>query len=117
MNAFNKIGRSASSDIKIIKTKGMKPIAPTKQNFILLNVTSISLDLSSWLDGGCSITYFSIEYRFLGPTTEWIMVSNKIESNAWYTIGDLDSGASYNLRVTAHNNAGSTNESCHALRL
>ncbi|KAH8391710.1 hypothetical protein KR009_001715, partial [Drosophila setifemur] len=110
INTFNRIGTSLSGQLNSIKTKGNKPIAPPKQSLVRLNITSISLDLSSWQDGGCPISHFSIEFKLDGPSTEWIIVSNKIESNAWYIIGDLDQGTSYHLRITAHNNAGSTDK-------
>ncbi|SPP85596.1 blast:Down syndrome cell adhesion molecule-like protein Dscam2 [Drosophila guanche] len=110
INTYNRIGTSTSSEVESVKTKGDKPIAPTTQNFIRLNTTSITLDLSSWEDGGCPILYFSIEFKLHESSTEWIIVSNKVETNARYNIGDLDPGTAYNLRVTAHNNAGSTHK-------
>ncbi|XP_026843878.1 Down syndrome cell adhesion molecule-like protein Dscam2 [Drosophila persimilis] len=110
INTYNTIGTSPSSEVESVKTKGDKPSAPPTQSFIRLNTTSITLDLSSWQDGGCPILYFSIEFKLHESSTEWIIVSNKIETNARYNIGDLDPGTAYNLRMTAHNNAGSTHK-------
>ncbi|KAH8272141.1 hypothetical protein KR018_002177, partial [Drosophila ironensis] len=110
MISFNAIGRSPSSKTEKVKTRGDTPIPPPVDRLIRLNITSISLDLSSWNDGGCPISHFGIEFKLHESSSKWIIVSNKIESHARYVIGDLEPGTSYNLRVTAHNNAGSTNK-------
>uniref|UniRef100_W8BRX8 Down syndrome cell adhesion molecule-like protein Dscam2 n=1 Tax=Ceratitis capitata TaxID=7213 RepID=W8BRX8_CERCA len=108
MVTFNKIGTSETSAIETAKTKGNKPIAPHKQSLIRPNITSTLLELSSWQDGGCPIQYFSIEFRRYGISSDWIIVSSRIETHTRYTIGDLEPGTAYNLRIAAHNNAGST---------
>ncbi|ALC39172.1 Dscam2, partial [Drosophila busckii] len=108
MNTFNKIGPSATSAVASAQTKGNKPFAPTKHSFIRTNTTSVVLDLSSWQDGGCPILHFSIEFKHYRSGGDWIIVSNKIESNTRYNIGDLEPGTAYSLRVTANNNAGAT---------
>uniref|UniRef100_A0A1A9WXF2 Down syndrome cell adhesion molecule n=1 Tax=Glossina brevipalpis TaxID=37001 RepID=A0A1A9WXF2_9MUSC len=105
---FNKIGTSNTSPIEIAKTKGSKPIAPGKHSLIRPNITSALVELSSWQDGGCPIQYFSIEFKRYGITNDWIIVSSRIETHTRYTIGDLEAGIVYSLRITAHNNAGST---------
>ncbi|XP_030245645.1 Down syndrome cell adhesion molecule-like protein Dscam2 isoform X2 [Drosophila navojoa] len=108
MTCFNKIGTSVASAIVSAQTKGNKPIAPQRNSFIRSNTTSVILDLSSWQDGGCPILYFSIEFKHYKTSSEWIIVSNKIETHNRYSIGDLEPGTAYQLRVTANNNAGST---------
>uniref|UniRef100_A0A1I8PJY9 Down syndrome cell adhesion molecule-like protein Dscam2 n=1 Tax=Stomoxys calcitrans TaxID=35570 RepID=A0A1I8PJY9_STOCA len=105
---YNKIGTSATSSIEVGKTKGNKPIPPSKHSLIRPNTTSALVELSSWQDGGCPIQYFSIEFKRYGISSDWIIVSSRIETHTRYTIGDLESGSIYNLRVTAHNNAGSS---------
>nr|XP_043066912.1 Down syndrome cell adhesion molecule-like protein Dscam2 [Drosophila bipectinata] len=110
VSSYNRIGTSPSSEIKTIKTKGEKPVAPHDDILIRLNTTSISLELSSWQDGGCAISHFSIEFKRNEPSNRWIIVSNKVESHSRYLIGDLEAGTAYKLRVTAYNNAGSTKE-------
>ncbi|KAI9578570.1 hypothetical protein GQX74_009144 [Glossina fuscipes] len=105
---FNKIGTSNTSPIEIAKTKGSKPIAPGKHSLIRPNITSALVELSSWQDGGCPIQYFSIEFKRYGVANDWIIVSSRIETHTRYTIGDLEAGIVYSLRITAHNNAGST---------
>uniref|UniRef100_A0A1A9Z430 Down syndrome cell adhesion molecule n=1 Tax=Glossina pallidipes TaxID=7398 RepID=A0A1A9Z430_GLOPL len=105
---FNKIGTSNTSPIEIAKTKGSKPIAPSKHSLIRPNITSALVELSSWQDGGCPIQYFSIEFKRYGVANDWIIVSSRIETHTRYTIGDLEAGIVYSLRITAHNNAGST---------
>ncbi|KAH8378332.1 hypothetical protein KR093_010752 [Drosophila rubida] len=108
MNTYNKIGSSAASSTVSAQTKGNKPFAPHKHSFLRSNTTSVILDLSSWQDGGCPILHYSIEFKRYKSSSDWIIVSNKIETNTRYSIGDLEPGTAYNLRVTANNNAGST---------
>ncbi|XP_023290163.1 Down syndrome cell adhesion molecule-like protein Dscam2 [Orussus abietinus] len=104
--AFNRIGSGSASKIETAKTKGSKPVPPAKQHLIRANLTSVILDLPSWQDGGCPLLYFVVEYRRLPG--DWLLVSNNVPPQSRFPIVDLESGASYELRVTAYNNAGST---------
>jgi hypothetical protein len=61
------------------------------------------------MDGGCAILYFIIEFRNAQHSTDWTLVSNNIQpKERVYNILDLVPATKYHLRVTAHNNAGST---------
>uniref|UniRef100_A0A1B0GIB4 Down syndrome cell adhesion molecule-like protein Dscam2 n=2 Tax=Lutzomyia longipalpis TaxID=7200 RepID=A0A1B0GIB4_LUTLO len=108
--AFNKIGNGNPSDIGSTRTKGNKPISPRKQHLIRVNSTTITLELSAWQDGGCPISHFAVEYRRRGHhlSREWILASSNVPPQMRYTIADLEPSLSYDLRVTAHNNAGTT---------
>nr|CAD7197272.1 unnamed protein product [Timema douglasi] len=65
--------------------------------------------LDAWGDGGCAILYFIIEYRESQRTNEWTLVSNNVQpTERVYSVLDLSPASKYHLRVTAHNNAGST---------
>ncbi|XP_046620086.1 Down syndrome cell adhesion molecule-like protein Dscam2 isoform X2 [Neodiprion virginianus] len=104
--AFNRIGSGSASKTESARTKGSKPIAPAKQHLIRSNLTSVLLELASWQDGGCPLLYFSVEYRKLSD--KWHLASNDIRPHSRYTIVGLTSSTSYELRLTAYNNAGST---------
>lgn len=110
--AYNRIGSGAASKIQNARTKGKKPISPEVFHFIRTNITSVILDLSAWQDGGCSIQYFTIEFRRYdneqSNTNEWIVVSSNVPAKSRFSIPDLEPATIYNLRITAHNNAGST---------
>lgn len=108
--AFNGIGSGASSKAETVRTKGSKPIAPEIFHFIRTNITAASLELSSWLDGGCPIQYFTVEFRKYDGyrNNDWIVVSSNAMANSRFVIPDLEPASSYNLRITANNNAGST---------
>lgn len=108
ITASNKIGSGSASNIEIARTKGNKPISPRKQHLIRPNITSIILELTSWQDGGCPILYFTIEYRRHGQMNDYIVVSSNVAPQARFPISDLEPATAYNLRLTAHNNAGST---------
>ncbi|XP_072746743.1 cell adhesion molecule Dscam2 isoform X4 [Anoplolepis gracilipes] len=104
--AFNRIGSGSASDIQTAKTNGSKPVPPPKYHFVKPNQTFVILELAAWQDGGCPLTYFVVEYRRLPG--DWLLVSNNIPPQSKFSIMDLESGTSYELRVTAYNNAGST---------
>lgn len=106
--ALNKIGSGSTSETVTIKTNGEKPIAPQLENFLKVNITTVMLELIQWQDGGCPISYFTVEYKRYGASNEWIIVSSNIVSQARFPIGDLEPSTAYNIRVQAHNNAGST---------
>lgn len=105
--AFNKIGSGSVSETLSIKTAGEKPIAPHIEKFLKVNITSVFLELIEWQNGGCSILYFTVEYK-RRYANDWIIVSSNVASQARFPIGDLESSTVYSLRVQAHNNAGST---------
>lgn len=75
---------------------------------VSVNSTSVSVWVDSWLDGGCPILYFVIEYQ-IADQNSWLLASKSVQANdRVYVVSDLKPGTKYNLRVTAHNNAGST---------
>lgn len=110
LTAFNNIGTGTSSRTEIVRTKGNNPISPESVHFIRSNITAVSLELSSWLDGGCPIQYFTVEFRRNDGyrNNDWIVVSSNVMPNSRFIIPDLEPTTAYNVRVTAHNNAGST---------
>lgn len=108
--AFNKIGTGSASKIEVARTKGKKPISPEVYHFIRTNITSVSLDLSAWQDGGCPIMSFTVEFRKADSSNsnDWIVVSSNVPAKSRYSIPDLEPATVYNLRITSQNNAGST---------
>lgn len=108
LSAFNRIGSGNPSSIETVRTKGNAPLPPRKHHFLRANITSISMELSAWQDGGCAILYFTIEYQKLNynPEREWILASSNVSPQKRFTISDLESATGYKVRVTAHNNAG-----------
>lgn len=105
---MNKIGSGSSSSVQTAKTDGNKPISPRKQYIVRPNITSVVLELTSWQDGGCSILYFTIEYKSYSRSDDWIVVSSNVLPQARFTIGDLEPQSRYTLRITAVNNVGPT---------
>ena len=71
MGAYNIAGIGKTSDVVPAKTEGGKPKKPSHTAFLQVNSSTITLHLSSWLDNGCPITSFSIEYKEL-PLTDWL---------------------------------------------
>lgn len=78
------------------------------QQGMTYNTTAASIWLDMWNDGGCSILYFIVEYRKEGES-EWKVSPKPVSpTDRIYVISDLQPGFKYQLRITAHNNIGST---------
>lgn len=108
ITAYNRIGTGLPCDIVNTYTKGNAPVQPKQSQMITNNSTSVTCWLDSWGDGGCGITYFVIECRPAGRS-QWGMVANHIApTERTYSVTDLQPGTRYQIRVTAHNNAGAT---------
>ncbi|XP_042237771.1 Down syndrome cell adhesion molecule-like protein Dscam2 isoform X11 [Homarus americanus] len=106
-SAYNKIGTGESSEILNTRTKGKKPEVPEVHRFVEVTSSSISLHLNAWLDGGCPMNYFVVEYK-ARHQAEWTMASNQVKPTGNYVIMELTPATWYNLRISAHNNAGSS---------
>ena len=93
------------SPVVSTKTKGVEPTVPDARRFLEVSAGSVTLHLNAWLDGGCPILYFVVEYK---PKSQkdWSVVSNNVKSGGNFVVLDLNPATWYNLRVTAHNNAG-----------
>ncbi|XP_047109675.1 Down syndrome cell adhesion molecule-like protein Dscam2 [Schistocerca piceifrons] len=107
ISAQNRIGNSPHSAILTAKTKGAEPQVPNTETLMSANATSLHLRLHSWPDGGCSMLYFVVEYRMRESNDEWILIDNNAPPKN-LLIGDLQPATWYQLRLTAHNSAGST---------
>ncbi|GAB1598659.1 Down syndrome cell adhesion molecule-like isoform X2, partial [Argonauta hians] len=109
VNSFNLIGVSDDSVQISAKTNGSSPVMPA-QDLVLQSVNSsfVQLDLSSWRSGGCPIKFYTVKYRMNGQT-EWVEVSNNVDGNMTsFTVRDLRPATWYWMKLTAHNEAGST---------
>ncbi|XP_042867937.1 Down syndrome cell adhesion molecule-like protein Dscam2 isoform X1 [Penaeus japonicus] len=106
-SAYNKIGTGESSEILNTRTKGKKPEVPEVHRFVEVSSTTINLHLKAWQDGGCPMNYFVVEYK-PRHQTEWIMADNQVSPTGNYAIMELTPATWYNLRISAHNNAGSS---------
>ncbi|XP_076342776.1 cell adhesion molecule Dscam1-like isoform X2 [Tachypleus tridentatus] len=96
------------SNVLSVRTKGEAPKAPSREAFITFNSTFITLHMNTWNNGGCTVKSFVIRYkRFY--TTDWqVAVSDLGNHHDHVIIQDLSPSTWYNLRITAHNSAGST---------
>uniref|UniRef100_A0A182T3V0 Fibronectin type-III domain-containing protein n=1 Tax=Anopheles maculatus TaxID=74869 RepID=A0A182T3V0_9DIPT len=76
------------------------------------NSSCLNLFLTSWLNGGCPISHFSIEYRRL-HTPFWTIVSSDLSGSDQHTNGsisfcDFVPATWYELKITSNNDAGKT---------
>ncbi|XP_062698639.1 cell adhesion molecule Dscam2 isoform X48 [Aedes albopictus] len=105
--AYNTIGAGEPSDILNTRTKGSKPLLPEKSRFIEASSNSITLHLPAWKDGGCRMSHFVVENK-KKDQPDWNQISNNVKPGGNFVVLDLEPATWYNLRVTAHNNAGFT---------
>ncbi|KAL1457022.1 hypothetical protein WDU94_001699 [Cyamophila willieti] len=107
VSSYNSVGAGEAAKSVPLQTQGGKPLRPTAHQLIVSNTTSFLLDLNTWLDNGCRITSFSIEYREV-TRSEWITVGNDLQMREKISIAGLWPGTDYVLRVKASNSAGVT---------
>lgn len=108
LTAFNDIGRGEPSAVVEVTTEGKAPVAPPGDAFLSANMSSASVQLKAWSDGGCPIRHFVIQYKPQN-TRDWIMVSNHIvPEQQVLLLGDLSPGTWHDLLAIAHNDAGHT---------
>ncbi|XP_015171256.1 PREDICTED: Down syndrome cell adhesion molecule-like protein Dscam2 isoform X7 [Polistes dominula] len=106
LTSHNKIGSSPSSPVLSVRTQGQAPGIPPSAAFLNPNSTSLVLRLHVWPDNGCPILYFVIQYR---PATDfhWTLVSNSVKMQRRFIVTHLTPSTVYQLKVEAHNVAGS----------
>ncbi|XP_069701681.1 cell adhesion molecule Dscam2 isoform X1 [Periplaneta americana] len=105
--AQNKIGSSPPSPTLSVKTQGRAPGVPEAQSLLSPNSTSVLLRLHVWPDNGCPLTYFVLQYRPIN-NPHWTLVSNALKPQRRFTISGLNPASVYQLKVEAHNVAGSS---------
>ncbi|CAN7938995.1 unnamed protein product, partial [Ixodes hexagonus] len=113
--AFNAAGRGPRSNTVLARTEGSAPVAPEQQDLVSVNMTAATLQLGSWKNGGCPIAFFVVLYKHQAAR-EWTPAAAKLPAGAQQqqqplttlVIGDLTPATWYDLLVTAHNEAGST---------
>nr|XP_040576477.1 Down syndrome cell adhesion molecule-like protein Dscam2 isoform X20 [Lepeophtheirus salmonis] len=103
--AYNDIGIGDISPQVTTKTKGVQPTVPDAHRFLEVSAGSVTLHLNAWIDGGCPMKYFMVEYKPKNHK-DWTLVSNSVKAGGNFVVLDLNPATWYNLRVTAHNNAG-----------
>lgn len=106
LTCHNKIGSSPPSPVLSVRTQGQPPGIPPAATFLAPNSTTLALRLHAWPDNGCPIDDFVIQYR---PINEfhWTLVSNSVKMARRFVVTNLAPSTVYQLKVEAHNVAGS----------
>ncbi|KAL3225129.1 hypothetical protein MRX96_049360, partial [Rhipicephalus microplus] len=108
LTAFNDIGRGEPSPVVEVTTEGKAPVAPPGDSFVSANMSSASVQLKAWADGGCPIRHFMVQYK-PQSTRDWIVVSNHIvPEQQTLQLSDLSPGTWHDLLAVALNDAGRT---------
>ncbi|XP_071041968.1 cell adhesion molecule Dscam1 isoform X3 [Parasteatoda tepidariorum] len=106
----NANGNGEQSEIVETRTSGRAPIAPEKEELLIVNATSVTIQLNSWKSGGCPITHFEIKYKQQKKKT-WVIFADRVSSNKKsITITGLTPNTFYQLQLTSHNEAGPNTE-------
>lgn len=86
------------------------PVPPeSPSEAITYNSSTVSVWFDLWGSGGCDILYYTIEWK-QSKSDEWILRDSKhiAATERMYTVGDLEPATRHQLKVTAHNNIGSS---------
>ena len=82
------------------------PTIPEKIKLIEESPNSIGLHLTSWINNGCPIQRYIVEYR-MKTTKKWFLISDTVKpEDKHFIIPDLQPATWYTLRMTAENSAG-----------
>ncbi|KAI2811059.1 hypothetical protein BLOT_002229 [Blomia tropicalis] len=85
----------------------LPPVAPDKNSLLSVNATSATIYLDSFHDGGCKISNFEVMYK--PDRGHWMPISHlPLPDQKLIQLNDLSPGSKYRLRITAFNEAGST---------
>ncbi|XP_037907261.1 Down syndrome cell adhesion molecule-like protein Dscam2 isoform X8 [Hermetia illucens] len=111
LTAHNKIGISPPSTTLHVRTQGQAPGIPSSATLLTPNSTSVLIRLQAWPDNGCPIIYFVLQYRAISADihNEWILVSNALKPQRKFVITGLLPSTLYQLKMEAHNVAGTAN--------
>lgn len=84
------------------------PIAPSQGVFLKSNGSSTLLNFNEWQSGGCPVKYYVVQFRS-DINREWQSLAQPIPGDQeTYLIKDLVMETWYRLRVSAHNEGGTT---------
>ncbi|XP_071452909.1 cell adhesion molecule Dscam1 [Hetaerina americana] len=125
VTARNRVGSGPPSDILNAATQGGVSKVPSQNDLLSVNSSSVSLHLYTWPNGGCPFLYFAVQHRpLLQPGDRensvdrrmkvdedegWIVLSNNVPPETErLALRGLSPATWYELKVTAHNDAGST---------
>ena len=105
--ALNALGSSPTSEVLSVRTQGQRPSGPPQNDFLVSNSSFVTLKLDAWMDHRCPIEYYVVEYKLHHEDT-YNLVTNSLQPQPRYSIRGLMADTKYDVKVTAHNQAGST---------
>lgn len=88
----------------------LAPVAPDKHSLLTINSSAVVVHSDSWHDGGCPIDKMEIMYKE-EKKKEWLtlpFVFPPSKEDKDIIISDLRPATSYELKITATNEAGAT---------
>ncbi|KAH9415976.1 hypothetical protein DERP_000471, partial [Dermatophagoides pteronyssinus] len=107
---FNSAGKGDPSQVVSARTDGTSPVAPDKNSLLSVNYTMVTIYLDSFHDGGCKINNFEVMYK-TDRLHNWTPLT--MSDQRTIVLNDLLPGHKYQIRVTAFNEAGSTEAEYH----
>ncbi|XP_054712938.1 cell adhesion molecule Dscam2-like [Uloborus diversus] len=110
MTASNSLGTGEPSPPVYTRTLGAAPKPPLSSVFLQPNATSILLNLLAWENGGCPTRHFIVQHH-AKYQTQWTVSSEKLEMpRDHYVIRNLIPDRDYVVKISAHSEAGITQE-------
>ncbi|KAK8745263.1 hypothetical protein OTU49_000093, partial [Cherax quadricarinatus] len=105
--AVNLVGRGEASPTVNTRTRGAAPRQPRHQDLVSVNSSYVTLHLYTWPSGGCPFTCWAVEYRPHSESNFIPVASHLAGDTDSLTLPELAPLTWYQLRITAHNAAGS----------
>lgn len=82
------------------------PIVPSQDSLFTVNQTFIIVNLEAWIEGGCNIHKFIIEYKQKG-NRDWILIGNEVlPERKFFIIPELAQNKTYSTKISAISEAG-----------
>lgn len=81
---------------------------PKQHDIIQVNMTSITISLFRWPRNDCTIQRFLLEYRRKSHNSWILVLDNATRSQKEILIPHLEPSTLYEIKITAHNDAGTT---------
>lgn len=112
--AHNSVGKSEPSTPLVARTRGDAPSPPPRGDLLSeVGAHGAIINLLNWKNNDCPISHFSIRYRLKsssGSSSQqpWSVLAVHHNPRDNFVLRKLSSNTAYEIEVTAHSSAGST---------
>lgn len=110
--AHNSVGKSEPSTPLVARTRGDAPSPPPRGDLLAdMNAHGAMINLLNWKSNECQISHFSMRIRtkpLTGSSQTWSVLAMHHNPRENFILRKLAPNTAYEIEVTAHSSAGST---------